>query len=250
MTTGAGAWIWPVVIAAGIVLIAYLIYAPLTDLWCRYLDRTVAKHGATSDLRISLTFDDGPDPAYTPRVLSVLAERNVPAAFFLVGAKAERHPDIVRQIKESHHLIGTHTFNHRHAYLMTPWHARREVVKGLDALTEENVKPVWFRPPWGAFNLASRLTAGSRCQQIALWNVAGGDWKKNSAPDDIAAAVTRGLKPGAIVVLHDSGGAAGAAERTLAALPSIIDWARDNKYRWVRLDELVAGSPIEGGDAK
>jgi peptidoglycan-N-acetylglucosamine deacetylase len=241
VTEGTAFWIWLVGLPALFFLTAYLAYAPLTDLWSRYADRTVFKYGLTDSPHISLTFDDGPDPAYTPRVLDILAELDVPAAFFLVGAKVERHQDILRQIEAGRHLIGTHTYSHRHAYLLTPWRARREVIDGL-AMADKNNRPVLFRPPWGACNLAIRLTAGGNSQRIVLWSVNGGDWKKNRSADQIVSAVTGSLKPGSVVVLHDSGGAAGAAERTLAALPHIVKWARDHEYQWVRLDQLIADS--------
>ncbi len=243
MTDGTGFWFWLIGTPVILILGAYFIYAPATDLWSRFFDRTVIRHGDPGDSRISLTFDDGPDPAYTPLFLSELASLGVPAAFFLVGAKAERYPDIVRQITAGRHLVGTHTYRHRHAYLLTPWRARREVVEGLTVAADEGARPVWFRPPWGAFNLATRSTARWKGQRLVLWSVTGEDWKKNRTPDDIVSAVTRRLTPGAIVVLHDSGGAAGAAERTLAALPHIIAWARNHEYQWVRLDQLVNNPP-------
>lgn len=243
MTVEAGFWIWLIGAPAAIIFTAYLIYAPLTDLWCRYFDSTIVKHGPDRGRQIALTFDDGPNPEYTPRFLAALADRNVPAAFFLVGERAERYQDIVRQIEAGHHLIGTHTYSHRHAYLMTPWRARQEVVDGLAALADKTGQPAWFRPPWGAFNLATRLTAGSKDQRIAMWSVTGEDWKKNRTAEDIVATVTGQLAPGAVVVLHDSGGATGAAERTLAALPHIIEWAINREYQWVRLDQLAAFSP-------
>ncbi len=247
MTDGAGFLFWLVVIPAVLLLTAYFIYAPATDVWSRFFDRTVVRQGRPGEARISLTFDDGPDPAYTPRFLAELANRDVQAAFFLVGAKAERYPDIVSQIKDGRHLIGSHTYGHRHAYLLTPGRSRREVAGGLTAVAGKTGRSAWFRPPWGAFNLATRSAVHRTGQRVALWSVTGDDWKKNRTADDIFSTVVRRLKPGAVIVLHDSGGAAGAAERTLAALPRIIDWARDNEYQWVRLDQLVddlAGAEI------
>jgi len=234
--------VWLVLTPAFAFLAAYIIYAPVTDIWSRYLDGRMVRSGRPSSHRIALTFDDGPDPEYTPRVLGILAAASVPAAFFLVGEKAERNHDIVRQIDAGNHLIGTHTYRHRHAYLITPGQARREVRQAIAVIADIVSPPFWFRPPWGAFNLSIRLTAAGAGQHIALWSVNGADWKQDRTADDIVAAVTRRLRPGAIVVLHDSGGAAGAPEQTVAALPDIIDWAKENGYIWERLDDLVGGS--------
>ncbi|WP_052299187.1 polysaccharide deacetylase family protein [Thermaerobacter marianensis] len=242
------------VAAAGAVTAAYLVYAPGTDLWSRFGDRRVLRRGlpevggrggtrapaGVSGAAVALTFDDGPDPRYTGRVLDILREHGVRAAFFLVGERARRHPGLVRRMMAEGHLVGSHTEHHRHAYLLLPWAAWREVTHGAESVAAAaGVRPRWFRPPWGAFNLATRVAATATGQRPVLWSITGGDWSRKETARRIADRVTRRLHPGAVIVLHDAGGAPGAPENTVAALPTIIETARRRGFRWVRLDELV-----------
>jgi peptidoglycan/xylan/chitin deacetylase (PgdA/CDA1 family) len=224
-------------VAILIVVVLYGIYGPLTDAYVRYVDTAVLRRGDRK--AIALTFDDGPDPRYTPRVLDILRDEGIEAAFFVVGHRAAKYPELLGRIEAEGHLVATHTYSHHHAYLTSPWRAWREVTAGVDEV--ESVtrrRPAWFRPPWGATKLAMRLAVAASQQRLVLWTVTGEDWDQEQTPRSIAAGVNSQLKPGAIVVLHDAGGSPGAPENTIAALPDIIGRAQEEGFRWVRLDQL------------
>lgn len=217
---------------------AYIVYAPLTDLWCRRLDRKIVRRCESGAKVAALTFDDGPDPVHTPKVLDLLAERNIQAAFFVVGNKAKEYPEIIRRMAAEGHLIGTHTYSHHHAYMMMPVSSVKEVKDAIVAVRDSGQEPRWFRPPWGAFNLATRLAAASEGQRLALWSITGDDWKGTSAAE-ITSLVSQRLHSGAVVDLHDASATGGDPGETVKALAGIIEDAQRQGYAWERLDRMV-----------
>jgi peptidoglycan-N-acetylglucosamine deacetylase len=228
----------------GVGVAAFLLYAPLPDLWGRVTGNSV-RQGDSERREMALTFDDGHDPRYTPRVLEVLQERGVSATFFLVGEQVRRYPELARRIVAESHSAGTHTLSHRHAYLLGPRATSKEVEGGRRVCMETlGEAPRWFRPPWGALNAWTRRAALRSGQRVALWSITGKDWRARETPASIARRVVERFRPGAIVLLHDSGGAQGAPARMLAALPAILDAAAAQGYTWRRLDDLVGASSL------
>ncbi|MBE3575538.1 MAG: polysaccharide deacetylase family protein [Firmicutes bacterium] len=188
----------------------------------------------------ALTFDDGPDPRYTPRVLQVLAQAGARATFFLVAGKAQQNPELVKAIAAAGHEVGSHGMDHRHAWLEWPWSVDRRIGRAAAILRRLSGQPVhYLRPPWGMFN-AGTYPAGMRHHRgVVLWSCSAGDWNIRRQARDIAATLEAGLKPGAILVLHDSGGDPGAPEHTLAALPAVLEAARRRGLKLVTVSELV-----------
>lgn len=171
---------------------------------------------------VALTFDDGPDPRYTPRILEVLHNHQVKATFFVVGEMAQKYPELVRQILAEGHQIGVHSLQHRYAWFASPWKTAQdwtENVRILENLT--NYKVTWMRPPWGTFNLMTWWWLKRNKMRAVLWNVEGHDWKVSSSPEKITARVLQKTNEGTIIVLHDGGGEPGAAENTILALDSL-----------------------------
>ncbi|MGE5544921.1 MAG: polysaccharide deacetylase family protein, partial [Bacillota bacterium] len=171
---------------------------------------------------IAITFDDGPDPETTPKILDVLEQYRVPAVFFVTGENAARYPDLIREIREKGHQIGGHSMRHRYAWFMFPfetWREWEECITTIEKLTGEPVQ--WVRPPWGTFNLATWLWIKIRKKQAVLWNVEGHDWHVRRSPEQIASRVLRKAKEGSIIVLHDAGGETGAPKNTVEALKII-----------------------------
>lgn len=187
--------------------------------------RVPALEGRGSGEHIALTFDDGPDPGTTPALLEVLAVHQVRATFFLVGERARRHPNLVREIQRAGHEVAVHGWSHVNFLRLTPPAAIRQVertVALLGELTEQ--RPLWFRPPYGALSgsaLWASLHAGLR---PVLWTAWAHDWQ---APDP--ALIVRSLLdaggPGGTVLLHDSpyGGAPGADAACHAALRVLLE---------------------------
>ena len=171
---------------------------------------------------VSITFDDGPNPEFTPRILDILDKHQVSATFFVVAENALKYPEIVKQIRERGHIIGAHSKYHRYAWFMFPletWREWEECIEILENLTGDKIE--WIRPPWGIFNLVSWWWMKTKNKQAILWNVAGHDWKLRSNEEQIVLRILSKTKEGSIILLHDSGGEAGAPENTVRALDII-----------------------------
>jgi peptidoglycan/xylan/chitin deacetylase (PgdA/CDA1 family) len=160
---------------------------------------------------IALTFDDGPNPAFTPRLLEILAHHNVKATFFMVGKYATNQPTLTRQIADSGHLIGNHTWSHPNLARTAPQKVREELRTTNDALEQIIGKPIrFFRPPFGARRPNVLRTARELGLMPVTWNAMTNDWAEPSA-DRIAATLSakvdklqaRGFATN--IVLHDGG---------------------------------------------
>ena len=218
--------------------LAFVAYGPAAHLLPVGIRRGPAHRRA-----IALTFDDGPDPIWTPRILEVLERHRAQASFFLVGERARAEPEIVRAIARAGHDIGAHGFRHRNLWWCSPGKTGEEIRSGVDlleGLTGRSVRD--FRPPWGMMNLSvypwlSRL--GLRC---VLWSIQP-EGLRPRAPEGQAAHVVSRARPGAIVDLHDAPGLPGAPARTCAALPAILDGLRQGGYALVSVSRLLAAGP-------
>lgn len=180
---------------------------------------------------VALTFDDGPDPEFTPRVLEVLEADAVRATFFLVGRRARRHPRLARRIVAAGHGVGSHTFSHADGWeLSWPalvrdfWRGRRAV----EAVLEREVTA--FRPPKGYFGDRAALAAGTCGLRPWLWTANPRDWRPGVTAEGILGDLGT-LRGGDVVLLHDGIEMPLAPEAedrsaTVAALPEIIARAR------------------------
>ncbi|MDE3202814.1 MAG: polysaccharide deacetylase family protein, partial [Acidobacteriota bacterium] len=169
---------------------------------CRLLPRL---SGVGRADHVALTFDDGPDPVATPRVLDTLDALGWRATFFCLGAQARRNPRLVGELVQRGHEIGVHGDTHRS-------HLRRAapgVVSDLraarDLLEDLSGGPVrWFRPPYGAVSAATLLAARRVDVDLVLWTTWGRDWRSDATGATVVGHVRRTYVPGATVLLHDS----------------------------------------------
>lgn len=181
--------------------------------------------GTTTPGQVALTFDDGPSAEATPRFLRVLAEHDVRATFFLLGAQAQRAPDVVRAIAGAGHDIGVHGWDHRCLLRRPPRATHRDLRTTRDLLHRlTGTQPRWFRPPYGVFSTASLISARRLDLTPILWSTWGFDWTEGCTPDSIRRRVAGKLGRGGTVLLHDSDITTGngAWRATLGALPAII----------------------------
>jgi peptidoglycan/xylan/chitin deacetylase (PgdA/CDA1 family) len=184
----------------------------------------------------ALTFDDGPDPVYTPRVLDILARHEARATFFLIGANARRHPEQVRRIREMGHEVGNHTDSRGATALMSMRRFSESLLRAEAALAMPEGEPKLFRPGSGWIRPAQLDLAIQRGYTCVLGSAYAYDPKRPPTAY-IRWAIRKNLRPGAIVVLHDAGGD---RSNTLAALPGILEDGRAKGLRFVTVSELMA----------
>ncbi|MDD2554648.1 MAG: polysaccharide deacetylase family protein [Desulfotomaculaceae bacterium] len=194
--------------------------------------------------RVALTFDDGPDPNYTPQILDILKQYQVKACFFVVGSKVRLYPDLTRQILQAGHTIGNHGFRHKAVWLLSPGATRGEINETNMAIEEiTGQKTVFFRPAWGLFNAFLVWYCRLKGQKVILWTYMSWDWTKKATPESICRKVLGRLKDGAIIILHDSDSALGAAKgspaQVVAALPRILDGIEEKGLRVSSLEDII-----------
>ena len=148
----------------------------------------------------ALTFDDGPHPEYTPRVLEVLGRFDVRATFFMVGEAAARQPELVKQVA-SRHVIANHSWDHP-VFTKVAWRERRRQLHACSAALAPHESRL-FRPPHGAVDRASELDVWALGYQTVGWSVDAEDWLSRE-PAWMAERLTAHTGPGSIVLLHDA----------------------------------------------
>lgn len=205
----------------------------------------VVQHaGATNEKVLALTFDDGPDPVYTPQILDVLKSRQVPATFFLVGVNAENHPGIVKREYAEGHTIGNHTYSHPNIALLPPFPAR-EQLDTTQRIIENllGVSTTFFRPPYNADSepqTPEEIVPVRLAQTLGYATVAETidprDWEPGISAEAITKEIDSEIGNGHVILLHDAGGNRAA---TVAALPGIIDKYRAQGYRFIAVSELL-----------
>lgn len=170
-----------------------------------------------------LTFDDGPCPTSTPRLLEVLARHEARASFFLLGRAARRRPDLVRALHEAGHTLGQHTDTHPDAWRTPAARLLGEMERAtatLEAITGEAVG--WMRPPYGHLTPSMLRWCRARGQRVAMWDVMPGDFLSSATPAGVLRRTLRLVRPGSVVVLHEGGRARHVTPPALAeALPRL-----------------------------
>jgi peptidoglycan/xylan/chitin deacetylase (PgdA/CDA1 family) len=182
---------------------------------------------------VALTFDDGPSSTYTPRVLDVLAARDVVATFFVVGSRVTQRRDLVRRMVAEHHEVANHTYGHDRLTRLDDGAIRRTIDRTDLAIREAGVTPLRLvRPPYGATDTRVRAAVREAGYGHVTWSASPGDWKNPAAT--IRSLVLRDLRDGVVVLLHDGVDNSG---ETVRALPDIIDGARARGYCFATLDD-------------
>lgn len=171
---------------------------------------------------VYLTFDDGPDPQTTPRLLDILAAHGVRACFFILGRQAVRYPALVKRIHAGGHAIGNHTWRHIHPLRMTSRSARSEVYKTtvlLEDLAGQRVS--LFRPPYGYVRACMLDQARSLGLSLLLWDRSAIDWGWFGRERLIERRL-RAVQPGEVVLLHDAVNRHNKSGAMLNVLPAFL----------------------------
>lgn len=217
--------------------IAWGVFNVNSSMWVRTYWRA-----PTESNRVALTFDDGPDPNFTPDILKVLADKDAPAAFFVVGERVAEHPEIAKAIHDAGHLIGNHS--HTHPLGMNfRLHAgiRREITACNNAVRNATgATPRFYRAPHGFKNPALGDVLIDEGLACVGWQIRAFDAVRQDAAT-IAKRIVDATRPGGVILLHDGGGLQGTDSRegTVSALPVIIDGLRARGLEIVRLDKLL-----------
>lgn len=168
--------------------------------------------------KVSLTFDDGPDPNYTPEVLDILDRYDVKATFFVIGSNVRLHPEILEDIRERGHVVAHHSVTHPQLDKVSPAKLEEEITLGTKLIEDVlDEKPTCLRPPYGARNSRVDERVRANGMEVLMWQVDTNDWKKPGA----GAIESTGASADSteVVLMHDGGGE---RSQTVAALPGMI----------------------------
>jgi peptidoglycan/xylan/chitin deacetylase (PgdA/CDA1 family) len=182
--------------------------------------------------KVALTFDDGPNPVYTPLVLDGLKQREVKATFFLIGSEAELYPELVERIYEEGHLIGNHSYHHSQLSVLSESEIRSELDQTNEVITKITGEcPTVFRPPFGS--LEKNMEMKFDMLEV-LWDIDPLDWCTCDA-SVVAARVLKKAADNQIILLHD------ASQSSVDAAFQIIDTLQQQGYEFVTVEELILG---------
>ncbi|CAB3389424.1 polysaccharide deacetylase family protein [Kyrpidia spormannii] len=195
--------------------------------------------GPATVRQAALTFDDGPDVTYTTRILDILRREGIHATFFIVGQRAQAHPEMVRRIVAEGHVVGNHSWDHPNFTKLSIAEIRSELIRTNDLLRSlVGYTPDLFRPPYGELTPALVQTIGSMGFKIIDWSVDTRDWAGTPVPT-IMNYVRKEITPGGIILEHCAGGRGERLDNTVEALPRIISYLRNQGYSFVTIPELL-----------
>jgi peptidoglycan-N-acetylglucosamine deacetylase len=188
----------------------------------------------TTEKILAMTFDDGPHPSLTPKILDMLKERNIKATFFLIGQQVKMYPDLVRRIIAEGHEIGNHTWTHCSLTSRSDEQIRKELQKSADAVFEvAQVRPQLVRPPYGAVNTRIKnLMFTEFGYSTIMWSVDPQDWRRPGV-SVVTSRLVNGAHPGAIMLAHDI------HPPTILAMPSMFDQLIAKGYQFVTVSQLL-----------
>ncbi len=180
--------------------------------------------------KVAITFDDGPNPQYTPEMLEVLQECDVKATFFLLGEEVEKYPEIVKQIQERGHLIGNHSYKHEQLSKLTMEQACEQVNRTNELICEvTGTYPSYVRPPFGDWH--EKLDCQVNMVEV-LWDVDTLDWSSQNHAD-IVNKVLKNVQENDIILMHDG------YETSVTAAKEIIETLQKQGYEFVTVDEII-----------
>lgn len=196
--------------------------------------------GPGGSRRVALTFDDGPHPEATPAVLDELDRLRLRATFFPLASQAEEWPELVAEVLARGHQVETHGYRHRHHLAKGPRWVAADLRAACEVMGTLGVPLTWYRPSYGQATASTLVGARREGLRTVLWSSWGREWATGD-PAEVAARIGGRLRPGAIVLLHDSDafGPQGMWKVGLAALPAVAELLERRRLQAVRLDELV-----------
>lgn len=221
-----------------VLIFAIIILSLLVYVWNVQIVPSLTRAGTyfmihTNKKVVALTFDDGPDPAFTEAILDILKQKQVEATFFVIGKNASQNPSLLRRMVTEGHEIGNHGYTHNYN--------RRKMIDELKqtdqiVYTATGTHTYFYRPPGGFVSKNQIEMIKNQGYVVTLWSVDGRDWRKPGV-NRIISNVVQNVFPGAIILLHDGGGI---RSQTVLALEQVIDELHADGYRFVTLSKLRA----------
>ena len=198
----------------------------------RLFPKILWKDFATND-QIYLTFDDGPDPIFTPQILAILEKERATASFFVVGKKAQQYPEIVQQMNQSGHTIGIHSFEHRRLFYQSKVYIQGQLGKSKFIVEQIIGKPVrYFRPPYGVFSPRLIQVCRELNLMLVLWSIMSYDFDENVSDKLILKLIEIYIAGGDIIVFHDGHVK---SERTMRILKSVIKIIKEKGLKLISI---------------
>ncbi|MFL5763269.1 MAG: polysaccharide deacetylase family protein [Bacteroidia bacterium] len=195
---------------------------------------TVFSSSVTSEKIIAISFDDGPHPEYTGKILSVLEKHKAPATFFVIGKNIQGNEHLIRKINDQGHLLGNHSWSHS---FFIDFKGKKAFMEELNATSDAvytiiHKRMRFFRPPYGV--TTPHLSAASNALKYAIigWSIRSLDTTSDSL-EKIAKRVTSQLKPGALILFHDT------SEKTIGVLEQTLNFAKENGFKIVSVEQLL-----------
>ena len=219
-------------IALGIIIAYFIIIAFGAGLiQLNYFVNSINKG---SEKGVSLTFDDGPDPELTPKILDILAQENVKASFFVIGEKIEGQEELLQRIYNEGHIIGNHSFSHTKQLTMASTKVLKEDFSNCSIVIENVIKqrPSFFRPPFGVTNPRYKRALFALSLKSIGWSIRSLDTKTNDSKT-LFNKVVKQITNGSILLFHDT------QKVMIEALPEIIKYCKNNGIEIVPLPELI-----------
>jgi peptidoglycan/xylan/chitin deacetylase (PgdA/CDA1 family) len=203
-------------------------------------------HVSTHEPLAALTFDDGPHPQYTPRLLEILERFGARATFFVIGELARKHTDLVRRMAAAGHAIGNHSWSHPSFPAIGSRERRWQIQACEEVITPYSQKI--FRPPYGNQVFGSRLDVWRLGLRVVTWNTVGRDWQDDSA-DTVLQRLVEGLRPGSIMLLHDGLRTAederfASRDATLEAVRRLLE-GHAGHYQFITVPELLERGRVQ-----
>lgn len=215
----------------------YLLLGVLTTLILRLCNplRRMCRTGKT----LCLTFDDGMDLRYTPKLLDLLAEHHIHASFFILAATAEQYPTLLQRMQREGHTVGLHSLRHHNQILQLPHALWLDFRRSMAILTSLNASPAYYRPPWGHVTPLGLWLCRRHHLHMVLWTVIIGDWSKKATVSDLCQRLRTQVQGSAVLCLHDGRGKNEAPLRTIAALEIMLPYWKKEGYTFETISDFM-----------
>ena len=235
----------------GIIFAVVIIVALVVVGFCIFFDQAILTRRETiyrvktKQKIVALTFDDGPSPEWTPKILDELKKANIKATFFMIGHHVKKYPEVARRVAAEGHTIGNHTYAHSVIFYYTPEEVEEEI-KYTELIVKEvtGQRTKFFRPPKAWIMNTMKDKVKSMGYEVILWSLNSKDWVTF---DDkyMVRYILRNIRNGDILLFHDSGGVfkteGGNRCETVSAIPLLAEKLKERGFKFVTVDELLNG---------